>query len=473
MSELIHRVEAAVSKLGLLKDGETVLVGVSGGADSMVLLHLLQTLATRRQWKLVVAHLNHGLRGRAADRDEQFVARSVRKLKLRFESARADVKKFARLRKISLEMAARQLRHEFLARTASALGISKIALAHHADDQVELFFLRLLRGSGTQGLGGMEPSAPSPADMRIALLRPLLGETKAALLEFARHKNIRFREDATNVSPSIVRNRIRHELLPGLRHDFQPQIDAAVLRSMILLREEGDFVTIEAIRWLQSHRPNPPFGKLHVALQRRVLQTELIAHGIVPQFEQVEALRAKDGGWIAISPALFCRRTSQGRIETRCITPASHGTDFFSGAGNGGDMPASGLQGDEMALTLNGKAGAFAYESLRLRWHFRPGTKHPVWTEGREVFDANAVGRSIVLRHWRAGDRFQPIGLKGAVKLQDWFVNQKIPRECRHTLVLATTASGEIFWVEGLRIGERFKVTAATKGRLEWRWSRK
>ena len=154
MQQFIRRVEENIARQHLLKDGAKVLVAVSGGVDSMVLLHVLHELAPLHQWSLTVAHFNHQLRGRAAEADLRFVQRAAQKLGLPFESATANVQQFATAQKLSVEMAARKLRHEFLARTARAVGAKQIALAHHADDQTELFFLRLLRGAGSGGLGG-------------------------------------------------------------------------------------------------------------------------------------------------------------------------------------------------------------------------------------------------------------------------------------------------------------------------------
>src|ERR1700677_1896922 len=186
-----------------------ILVAVSGGVDSMVLLHLLKALSVERRWKLTVAHFNHRLRGRASDADEVFVRKTAKGMKLPFVSKRADVKRFARESKLSIEMAARKLRHEFLAEVARACKIKTIALAPHAADQVELFFLRLLRGAGGSGLAGMNWRSPSPADRSISLVRPLLDLSKTELEQYARENRIRHCEDATNLEPDFLRNRIR------------------------------------------------------------------------------------------------------------------------------------------------------------------------------------------------------------------------------------------------------------------------
>jgi len=437
----------------LLPDGAGVVVGVSGGVDSIVLLHVLQQLAAPHGWRLVVAHLNHRLRGQAADADERFVASTAEKLGLRFESERADVKTFATAQRVSIEMAARRLRHEFLARIARRHSLEHICLAHHADDQVELFFLRLMRGSGAQGLGGMELSAPAPGDHALTVVRPLLGVWKSELIAWAAAHKLEFREDASNDSTDILRNRVRHHLLPSLRKDFQPQIDRAVLRSMDLVRDEGDFVTVEAIRWLRLPRAKPKFEELHVALQRRVVQVELLANGIVPQFEHVEKLRRNANEWLALGPALVVRRTDRGRIERRVIRSPK-------------------LQAGEMMCVLGDGPRSIDYDGLVVEAAEVGGPQRPRARPQTEFFDAGRVGARIVLRHWREGDRFQPIGLEHEAKLQDWFVNRKIPRERRHELVIATTAAGEIFWIEGERIGERFKVTPQTKTMLRWRWYR-
>src|SRR5438128_6809144 len=173
----------------------------------MVLLHVLHSLSARNQWRLAVAHFNHHLRGLESDADEQLVRKTSAKLGLRFIRGAAQAATFARREKVSIEMAARQLRHDFLARTARRLKPHTVALAHHADDQIELFFLRLLRGSSGEGLAGMRWSGPSANNPRIQLIRPLLDQPKVALRTFAEQQGIDFPDDATNAKDHFIRTR--------------------------------------------------------------------------------------------------------------------------------------------------------------------------------------------------------------------------------------------------------------------------
>ena len=220
------------------------------------------------------------------------VRKTAAALKLPLAVERADVKQFARKSKLSIEMAARKLRHEFFARVARGRKISIVALAHHADDQVELFFLRVLRGAGGEGLAGMKWRAPSPVDTKITLVRPLLDFSKAELLEFARANKIPFREDATNFSIDFLRNRIRNELLPLLRKHYQPGLNKIVLRIMDIIGAESDAVGPLAENWLNHRRPD--FENLSVAVQRRVLQLQLQLI-VGADFDLIESLRQSAG----------------------------------------------------------------------------------------------------------------------------------------------------------------------------------
>jgi tRNA(Ile)-lysidine synthase len=461
----LQRAKTEIQGRHLLSRGQKILVAVSGGADSMVLLHVLHSLAKNPRWQISVAHFNHRLRGRAGDADERLVRRTAEKLRLPFCAGRADVKKFAAQKKVSVEMAARKLRHEFLARVARGKKIPAVAQAHHADDQVELFFLRLLRGAGGEGLAGMKWRSPSPAGKKIALVRPLLGFSKAEILAFAREAKIRFRDDETNFSNDFLRNRIRNELLPLLQKKYQPGLAKTVLRLMEITGVESEFVGAAALAWLA--KPETAFAKLPVAVQRQVLRRQLAGLGVVSDFELVERLRAAPGKSVGAGSGLSVVRDAAGRIRRSDLI--GHAEPKFNAT--------------ELKLKLPGRAGRSEFAGRKFRWQTRrqnglglPVKKltggTPVPLKPAEFFDADKVGDEIVLRHWRAGDRFQPIGMRSAVKLQDLFVNAKIPAARRRALVLATSSAGGIFWVEGLRIGEKFKLTPETGRQLIWNWSK-
>ena len=453
MSHLVQRVEVSIRERRLIKRARPVLVAVSGGVDSMVLLEILIRLAPKYRWKLRIAHFNHQLRGRASDADERLVRLTAKRWRLPFATEASDVRELARQQKVSVEMAARQARHGFLARVASKQGIKTIALAHHADDQIELFFLRQLRGAGALGLAGMNWSSPSPADNRLKLVRPLLDCPKADLTAFAREARVRFREDASNASLDILRNRIRRELLPMLKRNYTPALSKVVLRQMMILHDEADLIEKLANHWRLTK--TPAFATLARACQRRILQDELLSLGIIPDFELVERLRTAPDRNMMFEPGAVLRHDGSGRVQRTIIRAVAYNDD-------------------RREVIFEGRRGQGTFAGLTWKWDTSSGTslRWPRFAKGCEWFDAEKIGANAVLRHWRTGDRFQPSGLVASVKLQDLFVNQKIPRERRHLLVVATTASGEIWWVEGLRIGEKFKLTPRTRRRLKWGWQR-
>lgn len=459
--DLADLVEKVLRRERLLPDGEAVLAAVSGGLDSMVLLDVLHGLARRRGWDLTAAHFNHGLRGEESDADERLAREVAARLGLDFVAARADVGLAAKAKGISLEMAGRELRHRFLARIAAKRGMGWAALGHHADDQLELFFLRALRGAGSEGLGGMRLCGRSAYSEGLWLVRPFLEQRKAALRAYAKERGLVFREDATNRSGDILRNRIRHELLPCLAGMDWPSMEKNVLRSMRILADEHQFVEAQSREWL---RGEGRFSELATAVQREVLRLELLRLGVAPSFSWIELLRHSEVGQaVEVCGGRRLRRDERGRLANAVeelvsfleaeamVELAVGGTVFFGGLelrftvqtiGDGRDFLK------EKAKSGSGKASF-----------------------GVEFFDAGLLEPKIRLRHWRSGDCFWPIGMAGTVKLQDWFVNEKVPMGERRLRVLAESGKDGLFWVEGMRIGERFKVGCGTKRmvRLEWR----
>ncbi len=423
----------------------------------MVLLEVLRELAERDGFTIAVAHFNHQLRGRASDLDENLVQKYCAQHGLRFEVSRGDVKAQAKEKKISIEMAARDLRHAFLEEVVIRLKCNRLALAHHADDQAELFFIRLLRGSGGDGLGGMGWSGMLMMDPKLRRIRPLLNVRKQLILAYAKRQGVKFREDASNKDADILRNRIRRKLLPYLSKTFGGEVMLPILRTMEVVGLEAAHVRREALPWLTKllgDQKRVAFDRLHPAVQRQVVIQQLWFCRVKESFDLVEALRREPETWIQVDAETFLCRQKSGLIEKRAKQAAS-------------------FRETELECPLSTRSGEVLFASLAITWERSKapnGFTKPKRVDGLEVFDAEKVGGLIRLRHWRPGDRFQPLGMPRTVKLQDWFVNRKVPLERRRQLVVAETVDGRIFWVEGERIGEQFKLDKASRQRLKWQW---
>jgi tRNA(Ile)-lysidine synthase len=450
----VAEIDEKIRRKDLIRRGERILVAVSGGVDSMALLHVLHELAKIHRWKIFAAHFNHKLRGRSSDADENLVRKTAAQLRLKFFSEHADVKQFSERNGISIEMAARKLRHEFLARTAKRLKIKTIALAHHADDQVELFFLRLFRGAGAEGLAGMKWKSSSPADTSLQLVRPMLDQSKDDLLRYAKTAGISFRDDASNESLDFQRNRIRHELVPLLTKNFQPALQQTILRAMEIIGAESDFVSASTSNWLKNKKT--PFSKLPVAIQRQSLRQQLLAKGISADFELVESLRTACGKWFNVNRGISVSRDLRGVVSNKKL-----------------EVPRFADERSVRTELTSGRA-KFFFDGMEIECSIQQerGMKFRA-VRNCEYFDARKTGRVIVLRHWKSGDRFQPIGMSEPVKLQNLFTNLKVSRAERHRRIVATTEYDEIFWVEGLRMSERFKLDNQSVQRLKWKWRRR
>jgi tRNA(Ile)-lysidine synthase len=455
VSELIRHVCERIEACQELRHAPALVVAVSGGLDSMVLLHCLHELQAEFGWHLTVAHFNHRLRGRASTGDQRFVVAVARRLKLPIRLGVPTTQPGQSYD--SVEMWARKERHQFLAAIAHETRAPAIATGHHADDQLELFFLRLLRGEAS-GLGGMTAWDSHPFDPDLSIARPMLHFTRSELALWVKEKKITFREDASNADPAFRRNRLRHRLLPLFAKEFGDASLLAIRRCMEILRSESSLIAQLAKAWLERPaRLREAFSDLPVALQRQVLRHQLLHLQEEPTFDRIESLRLEPGADLMVKPSVCLQRSKDGKISRKILPPkAVH-------------------LAERLSLKLAARRGTARFGGVRLAWKLAstPGiqTVHKN-APGRECFDAGAVGAKILLRHWQPGDRFQPIGLGHATKLQDLFVTAKIPAQIRRKLVVAEAANGEIFWVEGLRIGENFKLHPATRRYLAWSWQR-
>ncbi|MDB4665424.1 tRNA lysidine(34) synthetase TilS [Verrucomicrobia bacterium] len=434
-------------------------IAVSGGIDSMALLHFLHQTKPQHQQRLVAFHFDHQLRGSKSREDAQWVGMACEALGVPCVQGQGDTRTYAKERGLSIEMAARELRHAFFATQTSRLELSVLALGHHADDQVELVLMRLLRGSGPSGLSGMKDLEQSFKDSRLTLWRPFLGLRRSEIETFVRARDVSWREDLSNFSTEYQRHRVRNVLVPSLAETFGSACTEGILRASRLLAAEHAVVSHAADLWESADASATTYNMLPLAVQRELMRRSMIRMGVPPEHDCIESLRKATDRSIHVLPGhVRVRRVEHFPLLEICEPVASaHASDF-------------------MPLRLETEIGNLNFDGVSLEWSFRAGGKDDLdaflGKEDQEMFDADRVGVHVVLRHWREGDRMRMIGSSGSVKLQDLFVNRKVERNQRRQLLIAESVGKGIFWVEGMRIAEDFKVTEQTRRFLHWKWHR-
>jgi tRNA(Ile)-lysidine synthetase-like protein len=479
---LIDSVRAALVERPMVTRGDRVVVAVSGGPDSLCLLHILHTLRADLGITLYVAHLDHMLRGAESAADAAFVATTAQEWELPATVAAIDVGALARETHENLHQAGRTARYTFLARVAHEQGAHAVAVAHNADDQAETVLMHLLRGAGPAGLRGIRPVVPweewqrlEMRDWRLSqpqspisnlqsptlqprLIRPLLLITRAEIEGYCAEQGLVPRRDPTNLDRRATRNRIRHELLPFLI-EYNPHIVAALGRTALVTADEHDLVlqTLHSV-WprLVLLRPDAidfvgaAWQTLHPALQRAALRRAyaLLGGEKTLELEQIEAARALVAGGVG------------GRTELPGGIPltVSYGGTFTIGALPTPTGPQ--LPGTHVDLPIPGRVALAGGWTIAATSAAAPiPAPESVW----EIYlDAEKIAGPLLLRRRRAGDRLRPAGGRGSRRLQDMFVDAKVPRMLRDLWPLVATSTA-LVWVPGLRPPAEFLATPATQ----------
>ncbi len=411
----------------------SILVAVSGGVDSVVLLHLLQSVAPDYGLDLEVAHLDHGIRSESAA-DADFVAELCRDWGLSCHVDRAEVPALATRRGWSLEMAGRQARREFLQRTADERGYERIALAHHRDDQVETFFLRLLRGTGISGLSSMHR-------LQGCWWRPLLAVSRQQILAYAKQQGLRWVEDESNRDPVFLRNRLRQQIVPQLR-EFNPQLDErlSVLCAQVQLEEDFWQQQLDQLfpRLVVSGQNGFRLDRilllgLHPAMRLRVLREAL--RQVRGDLQRIEADHLQ-----AIENLLQADR-SQAQLDLPdCWVARRYGQLWLRTA------PPARPQAYDLPLPFSGEVELPDGRTL--------GATVLAEQQGESLavaeFSLAEFNEPLRIRSWQAGDRFEPAGMLGCKRLKRFFSDDKMEIEERARVPLLV--SGEIIlWVVGRR----------------------
>jgi tRNA(Ile)-lysidine synthase len=457
----LSKVRGTILRHRMLSGGETVVVAVSGGPDSMALLKVLEHLREELALRIVVAHFNHGLRGEESARDEEFVRRSAAQTNLVLECGRADIPRLLPSSKRSMEDLCRRKRYDFLCTVAGRCGAQRIALGHHLHDQAETVLMNLLRGSGPRGLKGMQP-------MRNALLiRPLLERGRDEILRFVEECGIEYVRDSSNVSERFLRNRLRKSLLPEMRH-FNPRLDVALVKTAEILRNEDQYlqeIVEERLRGWGTPRkaeafevPVDALRLLHPALENRILKElleRMTPEGTGIGYEHILAVarmiaRLDSCGEISLPNGIVARCDSGKKI----LILKKRDREDMGGEEKTG--AACEFSVEPPAVVAMDDIGA----ALHFSWAEREGMDFSV--AGRAYMDGGRIEYPLVVRNRRPGDRFQPLGMAEHKKLKDFFIDMKLPRERRDGVPLVADQKS-ILWVAPWRLSERVKITGATR----------
>ena len=487
MHPLEKKTLQTIQQQNLLPAGEKVVIGVSGGPDSMALLHVLARLAPILDITLAAAHVNHGLRPAEAEKEEVLAATAAKHLGVEFFSGTVDVKGLAANRKFSLEHAARLLRYDFLENILQRCGAQKIALAHTADDQAEEILLRLVRGTARKGLSGMRILREAK------FIRPFLPLPKSLLLQYLDQHSIPFLLDSSNTQNRFLRNRIRNELLPYLAERFNPDIRQTLIRTAAILRDEEELLaTITAAAFAKTvtiiqktatrvqdsnslgHQKCPqalqvdldPFTRQPRAVQRRILEKGCWLMACTPRSRQIEQLlQLVEPGSSAVSLHLAAGlRVTKSREYLRFAYP--HGAGPYRGS----LLTETGPVLNETRIPA---PGTYEFPDLHKRLtiteitEFMPGSGD-MFTGG-EYLDGALFSFPLTLRKPEPGDRFHPLGAPGSKKVFDFLSEQKVERQNR-MLVPVLCADDLILALPGLRIDHRFRITEKTTRAIRLNW---
>jgi tRNA(Ile)-lysidine synthase len=495
LADVLRQVTHAIETHKLFVPGDKVVVGVSGGPDSLCLLHVLLRLRETYRLRLYVAHLNHGARGPAADADAEFVATVAAQWELPLTVEKQDVPALAQEHALAFEEAARRARYAFLARVAQDIGGRKIAVGHNADDQAETVLMHFLRGTGLAGLRGMLPVTPI-TDYRLSvvnsqypvasiqIVRPLLEISRAAIEAYCAAHDLAPRFDRSNLDTTFFRNRLRHELLP-LLETYNPNVRdrlrhtaAVAAADYALLAQLRERAWTEAVREEANFSSSVVFDRaawraLPVALQRATLRQA--TYRLRRTLRDVTFVHVENARQIGLRG----ETGAQATLPMGLALIVGHDTLTVGDAGDAGSSPDEPLLWSAEPLPVQMPGATPLPES---EWTLQAETRSVEQWDAAQIeanpdpwtayLDADALAEPLVLRPRRRGERFRPQGMEGhRVKVSALMTNLKLPQAWRDHVPLLV-AGGEIAWVCGRRVGDKFTVGHKTRRVARLRFTR-
>ena len=444
---MLEQFQAYINRYNLIADGDKLILALSGGIDSMVLADLL----LKAKVEFVAAHCNFHLRGEESDGDEKFVREYSEKHGIQCFVKHFDTEKCATENSVSIEMAARDLRYTWFEELRQQLGYDKIAVAHHADDQAETFFINLLRGAGLRGLKGMQPQNG-------VVIRPLLWASREQIHQYAVENQITWREDHTNAETVYLRNKIRNQLLPAF-DELHPEARQGLYKSLEHLASENELYRallnekMEQIVEQDGDMQRMPISALQFDSVGPSTGSGTFAFSFQLLFEWLRQYGFNTDQCRFIYEAIGTGIGNQYCSSTHKVVIGRNDLQLFE---------LKDTVDDEIQIEEGEKE---VLSPVHLQFSKLEKMVDFVIDKSLEVaqLDFDKIRFPLILRHWRHGDRFHPLGMKGSKLLSDFFVDQKFTEWQKRNVWLLVSVDGKILWVVGRRIDDRFKVTDSTK----------
>jgi tRNA(Ile)-lysidine synthase len=455
---LLHALKEFNHRHNLIERGDKVIVSVSGGIDSMSLLAMMERLRSVWNLRLAVAHFNHRLRGNESEQDEAFVRCKAKEYDIECHVERADTRAISEARKQSIQETARDLRYAFFASLSESLGIRKVATAHNADDNIETLLFNLFRGAGIHGLSGI-PTTRSHGTVQI--IRPLLFASREKIVEYANANAIVFREDSSNLKDDYSRNYIRKQILPALREHINPGLNATLGRAAELFQELDEYLdsTVESIS--PTLIISEQEGETVINREALLKLPALIQESFLIKLLQNRVQRDIDQSLIKSVLSIIHSETG-----TTCNVSA----DYFVLRDRERIILRKVEQEHDFQYDIEPNRD-YDFEQFRFSSAIAQET---LFSDNPyiEYVDADKLGNRLVLRNWHQGDWFIPLGMSDRRKLSDFFVESKIPLYEKPNIPILES-DGEIVWICGKRLDDRFKITNATTNFLRLEYSDK
>lgn len=451
---MLKRVSNIIKKYNMINKEDKIVIGVSGGPDSICLLHLLKELSLDYPFEIMAVHVHHGLRGKEADEDEQFVCDICKEWAIFFKSFRIDIKNEAINRKCSEELAGRKIRYEVFEKVMKEINGDKIAVAHNMNDQAETILMQLFRGSGLRGLGGIAP-------IRGHIIRPLLEFTREEIINYCMNHHIHFREDSTNELNIYTRNKIRNGIIPLIQEYFNPNIIKTLYNSSTLLREEEaylDGIAKESFRNCLKEEnaelivlDNDLFSICHPVIQKRLLRMSI--KKILGHIKDIEYNHIVD-----IMNLSYKNTGKKISLPNGLTVKKQYDKLIFQTSEN-----------KELSFIYNlAISGTMIIKELGIKIQTKIIDKEKFILLNQNTytksFDYGRIENTLQIRTRCKGDRIYLS--KGSKKLKDFFIDEKIPKESRDKIPLLADGN-RILWVIGYRYSDAYKITPSTDKILE------